>query len=274
MVLALVVAAALVVLAQVWTVARLPDHRPLQAGPQEGRHYTILMKDYEFIPEQLVLRAGERVTLTLVNLSQARPGKAHEFMAGRKPVKIDTVFGARQGDGFEDPFFRDATIRLVSGRNLTMLMPGPAKLTGLEPQELVVMPRGMKGMQGMGMGGHEEGEREGEQGMAMEMKPPAGHAEEEGGHAEQEAAGHEEGGGMQMGGMGGMEMGHGHAGAEGFMPVFAPGGELTITFTVPDKPGEWTMGCFQESGQHFLNGMKGTIKVVRSAPERAHPRES
>lgn len=48
----------------------------------------------------------------------------------------------------------------------------------------------------------------------------------------------------------------------GFMPVVGPKGTLTFSFVVPDKPGEWTYGCFQQDGQHFRNGMKGTITVV------------
>lgn len=36
----------------------------------------------------------------------------------------------------------------------------------------------------------------------------------------------------------------------------------TITFTVPeDKVGTWTMGCFQEQGQHYDDGMRGTLIV-------------
>ena len=48
----------------------------------------------------------------------------------------------------------------------------------------------------------------------------------------------------------------------GFMPVVTEYGDLTISFKVPDKPGEWTYGCFQQTGQHFLNGMRGTITVI------------
>ncbi len=51
----------------------------------------------------------------------------------------------------------------------------------------------------------------------------------------------------------------------GFMPVVGPKGHLTFSFIVPDKPGQWTYGCFQQSGQHFLNGMKGTITVLPKA---------
>lgn len=50
---------------------------------------------------------------------------------------------------------------------------------------------------------------------------------------------------------------------ESFMPVMGPQGRLTISFTVPDKPGVWEFGCFQQSGQHFLNGMRGKVNVVK-----------
>ena len=48
----------------------------------------------------------------------------------------------------------------------------------------------------------------------------------------------------------------------GFMPLVGPRGRLTFSFDVPDKPGEWTYGCFQQDGQHFRNGMKGTITIL------------
>lgn len=57
----------------------------------------------------------------------------------------------------------------------------------------------------------------------------------------------------------------------GFMPLLGGsklnGGpsRLTFSFVVPDRTGTWTFGCFQQSGQHFANGMKGTIEVVKQA---------
>src|SRR3546814_18266065 len=59
------------------------------------------------------------------------------------------------------------------------------------------------------------------------------------------------------------EMEMDHAGdMRGFMPLVGSRGNLTFSFTVPDKPGEWIYGCFQQSGQHFLNGMKGTVTIL------------
>src|SRR3546814_16176479 len=59
------------------------------------------------------------------------------------------------------------------------------------------------------------------------------------------------------------EMEMDHAGdMRGLMPLVGSRGNLTFSFTVPDKPGEWIYGRFQQRGQHFLNGMKGTVTIL------------
>lgn len=208
---ALALVIALGIGAYAWSAVRAPD----AAGPG---HFTIMMTDYAFTPSHMTWRVGERVTLTLVNRSEAHPGKAHEFMMGRDPVREETVFGMRQEDGYEVPFFQDLDIHVEGGQGLSMLMPGGARLTG-DTRGVMVMPApaGMQGMQGMA--------------------------------------------GME--GMEGME--HMHGGHEGFMPVLRPVGWLSISFTVPDKPGTWSYGCFQQSGQHFTNGMHGTVTILGRA---------
>ena len=59
-----------------------------------------------------------------------------------------------------------------------------------------------------------------------------------------------------------MDMDHGmdHA---GFMVLIPNGDEdATITFTVTeDMVGEWELGCFTDDGQHYEDGMKGTLVV-------------
>ncbi len=71
--------------------------------------------------------------------------------------------------------------------------------------------------------------------------------------------------GLSMEAMSGMDMGEaGHAAEGGFMLLVQPGGTATISFVVPDKPGRWQLGCFQQSGQHYLNGMKGWVTVERA----------
>lgn len=51
--------------------------------------------------------------------------------------------------------------------------------------------------------------------------------------------------------------------AHGFMIVAEPGQTVTITFTLPDdRVGEWSMGCFEQNGSHWTQGMQGTITVT------------
>lgn len=54
------------------------------------------------------------------------------------------------------------------------------------------------------------------------------------------------------------EMGH-----SGFMVGMAQGAEnATVTFTVTeDMVGEWELGCFEDNGQHYDDGMKGKLVV-------------
>ncbi|HKI56361.1 MAG TPA: hypothetical protein VKB31_04355 [Trueperaceae bacterium] len=40
-----------------------------------------------------------------------------------------------------------------------------------------------------------------------------------------------------------------------------PGGQVTEQFTVPDKPGTWHYACFEQKGEHYKKGMKGTITI-------------
>lgn len=188
-----VVAVALLVGAYGWQRAGSP--------PNADGIFTVAMTDYRFSPAKMVWRVGERVTITLVGKSEATPPKPHEFMIGRTPRTAETVFGLRQEDGFETPFFSGVTIEIVSGKGLQMLMAGEAVLTGVPPAQ-IVMPGEIK---------------------------------------------------MERGDM------------RGFMPLVGPRGSLTFSFTVPDRPGEWTYGCFQQSGQHFLNGMKGTVTILPKA---------
>lgn len=209
--LSLAVAVLVIIAVIVWNVVRQPPEGPTT--------YMISMTDYQFSPSEMTWRVGEKVTITLINQSQSKPGKPHEFMVGRDPNVTSTVFGPQQGDGFATSPFTGVTVDLMSGQSLTQLDQGSSKFVGVDPMKLLLP--GAAGMQGMpGMGGT-------------------------GGM-----------GGMGgMGGTGGMQM-------AGFMPVLAEGGQLTFSFTVPDKPGQWTYGCFQQSGQHFLNGMQGTVTIL------------
>lgn len=45
------------------------------------------------------------------------------------------------------------------------------------------------------------------------------------------------------------------------LPIGTP--RIDVIFTVPDKPGEWEMGCFEDDGAHYDDGMKGKVTVER-----------
>lgn len=49
-----------------------------------------------------------------------------------------------------------------------------------------------------------------------------------------------------------------------FSPTLQPGGSLTLSFTVPDKPGLWHFGCFVQEFIHYRTGMRGTINIIRA----------
>ena len=62
--------------------------------------------------------------------------------------------------------------------------------------------------------------------------------------------------------MAGMDMDADEAEDHGFMIMRNPGQTASITFTVTaDQIGEWEMGCFEEDGAHYDDGMKGTLTV-------------
>lgn len=75
-----------------------------------------------------------------------------------------------------------------------------------------------------------------------------GEGEEEGMH-DMEGMGEEEGMAIHMGWMLESPMGS---------------GMTVIEFTVPeDRVGEWEMGCFEDDGTHYDDGMRGTVIVVQ-----------
>ncbi len=54
-----------------------------------------------------------------------------------------------------------------------------------------------------------------------------------------------------------------HMDHTGFMVMSNTGSGVSfIEFTVPaDRVGEWEMGCFEDDGAHYDDGMKGTLVV-------------
>jgi hypothetical protein len=189
------------------------EDQSTSASTAGAGRFLVSATDYAFENDRMTWRPGQRVTLTLDNDSRANPGKQHEFMMGRGPFAERTAFGPRPEGGFETDFFRGVEVQISRARDLSMLMPGDARV------------RRMGGMQ----------------------------------------MGEDQMGGMQMGEgeMGGMRMGGAAAehGGNGFMLMLEPGGSVTISFVVPNKPGRWEFACFQQTGQHYLNGMRGWVTI-------------
>jgi len=129
--------------------------------------------------------------------------------------------------------------------------------------------------------GHEEGDDHEDEGMDMEgedHEEEDGHghedeatpAAEEGDHTDEEEGehAHEEEEAAMSGEFAAVQepLMHPHPGYMVLLqPITVqPNEEPTIIeFTIPeDKAGVWTIGCFQESGLHFDDGMRGTLIVT------------
>ncbi|MGA7272237.1 MAG: hypothetical protein WB239_14290 [Acidimicrobiia bacterium] len=68
--------------------------------------------------------------------------------------------------------------------------------------------------------------------------------------------------GTTMGDMSSTTMGDEEMEDMGVMVAREPGEMATVTFTpTEDSVGEWQIGCFEEEGTHWQQGMKGTIIV-------------
>ncbi len=133
--------------------------------------------------------------------------------------------------------FSPGTIRVQAGQEIRVTL----KNVGQKDHEWMV-GRGMKEMEGAPAGFEEDFFHE------VQVK-----AFRDGQEVDPESL---MGEGMEMGGMGGED--------HGFMVRLSPGEEVTLVFTVPEEAaGEWTMGCFEDDGQHFEEGMKGKFIVER-----------
>lgn len=216
--------------------------RPVPSYAQGPGRYYVREGDFSFSPDSLVWRVGQRVSLTLVDDATGNPPRTHEFMAGRGGPRAErNAFGELiPTGGFRTDFFKGVTVSVSRTSKVTMLMSGlGVQVAGPAAKAPFVMQAPAAGggaMPGMSMPG-------------MSMPGMSMPGAKKGGGAMP---------GMQMPAAGGETQ------ADGFMLVLDPGGAATLTFTVPDKPGRWEFGCFRQDGQHYLNGMKGTITVVRS----------
>lgn len=257
------------------------------ASPDDSGEIEIVLSDYTFEPNVIRLKAGQTVHIKLRNEGD----KMHEIMAGRD-VQIHGNFT----EGFGQDFFAGITPE-ISGPGMVMGGPEGMDMGGMEMGEGEMdMSEGEMTMED---GDHEDDDMEmgedddhAEEGMEMDEEPmdmgedddhseddmamgeeeheeDDGHAEDgmdmgDGDHEDGEADEHDEEG--VAGTFGALQMPEmdAHAGLMVMIdPQIIPAGEVTtITFTVPeDKVGRWQMGCFQERGQHYDDGMNGVIIV-------------
>ena len=158
--------------------------------------------------------------------------KLHEFMIGQ-----DVHVEGNWTEGFTTDFFA----------GLGLQFDGPGMVMGL--------PGGMEGMDmgsessGMDMGGESSGMDMGGESSGTDMEPVDEHGEGDFG----------EFGVFQI-----SQLEAGHAGVMVMIdPTMIPASEQTvIRMTIPTgRVGTWQFGCFQERGQHFDDGMRGTFIV-------------
>ncbi len=219
------------------------------ATPSESGEIEVIMQDYTFSPEVIRVKAGDTVTIVLSN----EGNKLHEMMIGRNPV-VDGNFT----EGFAEGFF-------VGMSPDEIKVEGPAMIMGLPTGDMEGMDMPASDMPAEGEmdmpesdmpsdGAMDMPEGDMPAGEGMDMPADAGDGDGEE-HVEEE-----------MGEFGPFEMPlmDAHAGIM-FMvdPEMVQHGEVTtITFTVPeDRVGEWELGCFQERGQHYDDGMRAKFIV-------------
>jgi len=197
------------------------------ATPSDSGEIEIVMRDYSFSTDVIRVKAGETVTLVLTNEGD----KLHEFMIGRDPF-LEGNFT----EGFSEDFLL-AVLPEINGAGMVMGLPG-GDMAGMD----------MENMNDNAMNMEEE---------AMDMENMNDNAM----NMEEEA--------MDMGDTGTfgafqLPLMEDHPGIMVMIDplVVASNQETRITFTVPESMvGTWEIGCFQERGQHYDDGMRGTFIV-------------
>lgn len=212
--------------------------------PEDSGRIEVVMRDNKFEPEIIQVTAGQTVQIVLRNEGE----KLHEFMIGR-----DLLVEGDLTEGFAEDLLL-ALLPQVDGPGMVMGMP-EMEMTGMEMEDndMEGMPAEEHTDEEMPMGDEEMGMDNEEMGM--------GDAEE---HEEEEDADHAE----ETGGVFGafqlpaMEV---HAGLMVMIDpsMIPPSAETIITLTIPEEMvGTWEFGCFQEQGQHYDDGMRGTLIVA------------
>ena len=217
----------------------------LAAEPGPNGEIQVVLEDYDIDPDVIRVKAGRTVRLVIVNRGQ----HLHELMIGRNVVVHEGLT-----EGFEEDFFAGIQDIQVEGPGMIMGLPGmememggEGETGGMEMGSQTMTPEAEHAEADMAMGG--EGEASG----GTEM---GGHAEE-GGHGGEAMAG-------EFGPLTLDNVADEHTGLMVMIdPKMIPPDQATVlTFTVPaDKVGRWELGCFQEQGQHYDDGMRAVLIV-------------
>ena len=206
------------------------------ATPDENGEIVITMTESAYAPNVIEVSPGQTVTFVLVNEGE----KDHELMIGRSVTFTD---GAP--DGFEHNFFE----------GLSPLVDPPEAAMEMDEMDMEMDMDDMD-MEGMEMEGMDMDEDDDMHMEGMEM--------DEDDDMDMEGMEMDEDDDMHMEGME-MDEGGDHAG-HGFMVLRQPNETARITITIPlDATGEWELGCFEEDGAHWDDGMKGTFTIVTGA---------
>lgn len=227
-----------------------------EVGILEARGVTMLMPG----PARLV---GERLNELLVPMVGAMPGMGDM----QAPAAPTPSMGPMQMPGMGGMPMQPTPTPMSGGRMPGMQMPPASPASGAQMPGMdaaqpsstsgslmpgMQMPTPTPGMAGIPMGPGPTPTAE-MGGMPMAPSPPAGPSEAPG--------------------MVPMYMSRDRLGLpmpparamDQFMAVLAQDGVLTISFVVPDRPGVWEYGCFAQTGQHYLNGMRGRLEIATSA---------
>lgn len=239
------------------------------AEPGRDGRVEVVLFDNRFEPKIIKVKAGQTVEIVLRNEGK----KVHEFMIGRD-VQVENDLT----EGFATDFFAGVELEF-EGPGMIMGLP-----EGMGEMDMGDSDSGMDGMEmeapaddhgdnsemgdmGNDSGGMDMAESEDDHGDnsetgdmgsdsgGMDMEEPTGeHGDDE--HAE-----------ADFGEFGAFQISQLEAGHAGIMvmidPTMIPASEETIIrMTIPaDMVGTWEFGCFQERGQHYDDGMRGTFIV-------------
>ncbi len=211
------------------------------ATPDENGEIVITMTESAYAPDTIEVSPGQTVTFVLVNEGE----KDHELMIGRNVTFTDGV-----PDGFEHNFFE----------GLSPLVDPPEAAMEMDEMDMD-MDMDMDEDDDMHM---EDMDMDEDDDMDMEDMDMEDMDMDEDDDMHMEDMDMDEDDDMHMEDMD-MEEGDDHAG-HGFMVLRQPNETARITITIPlDATGEWELGCFEEDGAHWDDGMKGTFTIVIDA---------